>query len=158
MNSDTGEVGELRTLSQLVLDICEVRTTLIVYALLSRGCLIQELLPTFSELIMDSFASHVARNLLLLLSPNLSASEEGSQSALRSKKSLAWKARQGQMKSVFSDDKGKGKDVTRSTPPEFGQMAQRLVQVVRKHLDENETRALAANKVACPGLQVSRAL
>ncbi|KAF8164318.1 armadillo-type protein [Pholiota molesta] len=130
------EEGELRTLSQLVLDICE------------------ELLPNFSSLVMDPFASHVVRSLLLLLSPNLSASEENSQSAVRSKKSAAWKARQGQMKSVFSEDKGKGKETLRSTPPEFRQMARRFVQMVRDQLDENETRAMAANKVSCPGLQM----
>ncbi|KJA16110.1 hypothetical protein HYPSUDRAFT_47764 [Hypholoma sublateritium FD-334 SS-4] len=135
-NTTSEEEGELRTLSQLVLDICE------------------ELLPTFSALVMDPFASHVVRTLLLLLSPNLSTSEEGSQSALRSKKSSAWKARQGQMKSVFTEDKGKGKDSVRRTPPEFQQMARKFVEVVREQLDENETRAMAANKVACPGLQM----
>lgn len=103
---------------------------------------------------MDPFASHVVRSLLLLLSPNLSASEENLQSAVRSKKSAVWKARQGQMKSVFSEDKGKGKETLRSTPPEFRQMARRFVQMVRDQLDENETRAMAANKVSCPGLQV----
>lgn len=103
---------------------------------------------------MDPFASHVVRSLLLLLSPNLSTSEEGSQSALRSKKSSAWKARQGQMKSVFTEDKGKGKNSVRRTPPEFRQMARKFVGIVREQLDENETRAMAANKVACPGLQV----
>jgi nucleolar protein 9 len=103
---------------------------------------------------MDPFASHVVRSLLLLLSPNLSGSEENSQSAVRSKKSAAWKARQGQMKSVFSEDKGKRKETLRSTPPEFRQMARRFVQMVRDQLDENETRAMAANKVSCPGLQV----
>ena len=103
---------------------------------------------------MDPFASHVVRSLLLLLSPNLSASEENSQSALRSKKSAAWKAKQGHMKSVFSDEKGKGKDTLRNVPPEFRKMARRIVEVVRDELDGNETRAMAANKVACPGLQV----
>ncbi|KAF9474932.1 hypothetical protein BDN70DRAFT_884318 [Pholiota conissans] len=130
------EEGELRTLSQLILDICE------------------ELLPSFSSLVMDPFASHVVRSLLLLLSPNLSSSEESLQSAVRSKKSAAWKARQGKMKSVFSEDKGKGKEILRSTPPEFRQMARKFVEIVRDQLDENETRAMAANKVACPGLQM----
>ncbi|KDR74394.1 hypothetical protein GALMADRAFT_250311 [Galerina marginata CBS 339.88] len=130
------EEGELRTLTQLILDICE------------------EILPNFSSLLMDPFASHVIRSLLLLLSPNLSASEERSQSTLRSKKSAAWKAKQGQMKSVFTDDKGKGKESLRSIPSELRQMARRIVEVVRADLGDNETRALAANKVACPGLQM----
>ncbi|KAF8966518.1 armadillo-type protein [Flammula alnicola] len=115
---ESEEQGELRTLTQLVLDICK------------------ELLPTFPSLIMDP--SHPT----------------SSQSAVRSKKSAAWKARQGQMKSVFEEDKGKGKEAMRSAPAEFRQMARRLVEVVKEQLGENETRAMAANKVACPGLQV----
>lgn len=58
------------------------------------------------------------------------------------------------MKSVFTEDKGKGKNSVRRTPPEFRQMARKFVGIVREQLDENETRAMAANKVACPGLQV----
>jgi nucleolar protein 9 len=103
---------------------------------------------------MDPFASHVVRSLLLLLSPNLSLSEDGSQSALRSKKSAAWKAKQGQMKSVFDESKGKGKETLRSTPASFRQMAKKFVEEIRTQLGENETRAMVANKVACPGLQV----
>lgn len=103
---------------------------------------------------MDPFASHVVRSLLLLLSPNLSLSEDGSQSALRSKKSAVWKAKQGQMKSVFDESKGKGKATLRSTPPSFRQMARKFVEEIRTQLGENETRAMVANKVACPGLQV----
>lgn len=104
---------------------------------------------------MDPFASHVVRALLLLLSPNLSASDENAQLALRSKKSAAWKARQGPMKSVFVANKGKAKEVpVRSTPPEFQNIARRFVDVLRAELGENEVRALAANKVASPGLQV----
>ncbi|PPQ90881.1 hypothetical protein CVT25_007351, partial [Psilocybe cyanescens] len=137
---ESQEEGELRTLKQLILDICE------------------ELLPTFHSLIMDPFASHVIRSLLLLLSPNLSGSEESSQSAVRSKKSAAWKAKQGQMKSVFSSSdgkgKGKGKETMKTAPAEFRQMARRFVEAVREHLDDNETRAMAASKVACPGLQM----
>lgn len=102
---------------------------------------------------MDPFASHVVRALLLLLSPNLSPSDESG--ALRSKKSAAWKARQGPMKSVFGDDKGKGKEtLTKRTPAEFRQLARRFVEILRTELGENEVRALAADKVASPGLQV----
>ncbi|RDB20532.1 Nucleolar protein 9 [Hypsizygus marmoreus] len=134
---ESSEHGELRTLTQLVLDVSE------------------EILPTFSSLIMDPFASHVIRALLLLLSPNLSSSDENAQTALRSKKSAAWKARQGPMKSVFTDEKGKGKEVPlKSTPPEFRELARRFVEILRADLGENEVRALAANKVACPGLQM----
>lgn len=106
---------------------------------------------------MDPFASHVMRSLLLLLSPTLSSSSEDDSSAVRSKKSAAWKAKQGPMKSVFSNDneKGKGKSIPlKSAPSEFTKMARRFVQVLRDQLGENEVRAMAASKVAGPGLQV----
>jgi nucleolar protein 9 len=111
---------------------------------------------------MDPFASHVVRSLLLLLSPNLSesASRENSQFIVRSKKSAAWKAKQGVMKSVFVYDtggdvkgKGKGKE-SEGVPPDFSQMARRIVEVFKSQISENEVRAMAASKVACPGLQV----
>ncbi|PPR04002.1 hypothetical protein CVT24_010495 [Panaeolus cyanescens] len=134
---DSSDDGELRTLTQLVLDTSE------------------ELLPSFPSLFNDQFGSHVARALLLLLSPNLSSGEGQSQTTLRSKKSAAWKARQGPMKSLFDEEKGKGKQpVSRSVPAEFRQMSRRLVEVVREQSSENEIRAMAANQVASPGLQV----
>ena len=115
---------------------------------------------------MDPFASHVVRSLLLLLSPNLSdsASRENSQSAVRSKKSAAWKAKQGVMKSVFVDEvgadgKGKGKEEeSEGVSPDFPPMARRIIEVFKNQTGENEVRAMAASKVACPGLQVSPSL
>jgi len=147
--------GELRTLTQLVLDICEVGPLCLLGVLKSlKRFYFQELIPNFATLITDPFGSHVARSLLLLLSPNLSMLE-GTQSAVRSKKSASWKAKQGHMKSVFDDEKTKGKDsITRSVPPEFRQMARRFVEVIRTQLGENEVRAMAASKVACPALMV----
>ena len=111
---------------------------------------------------MDPFASHVVRSLLLLLSPNLSenASHENSQFVVRSRKSAAWKAKQGVMKSVFDNDtrgdgKGKGKEKeSEGVPPDFSQMARRIIEVFKSQISENEVRAMAASKVACPGLQV----
>ena len=113
---------------------------------------------------MDPFASHVVRSLLLLLSPNLSvsASRDNSQFMVRSKKSAAWKAKHGIMKSVFVDDakedrKGKGKEnKSEGVPPEFTQMARRIISVFRNQISDNEIRAMAASKVGCPGLQVCR--
>ena len=147
--------GELRTLTQLVLDICEVGPLCLLGVLKSlKRFYLQELIPDFATLITDPFGSHVARSLLLLLSPNLSMLEE-TQSTVRSKKSASWKAKQGHMKSVFDDEKTKGKDsITRSVPPEFRQMARRFVEVIRTQLGENEVRAMAASKVACPALMV----
>lgn len=113
---------------------------------------------------MDSFASHVVRSLLLLLSPSvsISASRENSQFIVRSKKSAAWKAKQGVMKSVFIDDtredgKGKGKgreNGLEGVPPDFSRMARHIIEVFKTQISENEVRAMAASKVACPGLQV----
>ncbi|KAJ7162618.1 armadillo-type protein [Mycena crocata] len=133
---ESSDKGELRTLTQLVVDICE------------------ELFSVFASLVMDPFASHVIRALLLLLSPNSMASNEASQNAMRSKKSAAWKAKQGPLKSVFKDG-DKRKDLPVNDPPEaFTKAARRFIEVVRSELDENETRALAANKVASPTLQM----
>ncbi|KAJ7638452.1 armadillo-type protein [Roridomyces roridus] len=121
--------GELRTLTQLVVDMCE------------------ELFPVFSSLVMDPFASHVIRALLLLLSPN--SSQETA--PVRSKKSASWKAKQGALKSVFKEA-----DAGASTaPPEvFTGTARRFVEIIRNELGANETRALAADKVASPTLQM----
>ncbi|KAF9531020.1 armadillo-type protein [Crepidotus variabilis] len=128
--------GELRTLTQLLLDACN------------------ELLPNIPALVRDPFASHVVRSLLVLLSPGLEDSDV-SQLTVRSKKSRAWKARQGQMKSVFNDESGKSTGRSGSvTPPEFSLSARRIIEVVRDGLGENEVRAMAADKVACPTLKV----
>ncbi|KAJ3011851.1 hypothetical protein NUW54_g2047 [Trametes sanguinea] len=137
------EEGELRTLTQLVLDACE------------------ELLPTLSSLILDPFASHVIRALLSLLAPDILGSPEDSNGggrpgafALRSKKSAAWKARQGSMRSVFVETDAQVQKTTRKTPKAFRNAASRFVSTMREQLGENEVRALAANQVASPVLQM----
>ncbi|KAJ6510238.1 armadillo-type protein [Mycena vitilis] len=130
---ESSDKGELRTLTQLVIDVCE------------------ELFPVFASLVMNPFASHVIRALLLLLSPNLATSQETAQHVMRSKKSAAWKARQGPLKSVFKD----GDNKADFTPPDaFTEAARKFVEVVRRELGGNETRALAADKVASPTLQM----
>lgn len=61
------------------------------------------------------------------------------------------------MKSVFisGGDCQDGKSVLESnTVPGFQKLARRFVQQLREDLDANEVRALAANKVASPVLQV----
>ncbi|EIN10789.1 ARM repeat-containing protein [Punctularia strigosozonata HHB-11173 SS5] len=144
---ETGEdSGELRTAIRLVLDACE------------------ELLPCFTSLIMDPFASHVLRALLLLLVPDIAPADSTLKSAgLRSKKSAAWKARQGQFSSVFVDEtsangeKGKGKEsepASTRVPLEFSRLASAFVARIREELTPNEVRALAADKVASPVLQL----
>ena len=108
---------------------------------------------------MDPFASHVIRALLLLLSPLTHTSNDSSKSHsnVRSKKSAAWKARQAPMKNVFADHKGKateGANPATSTPKAFRKAAANFVRILREELGANEVRALAADKVASPVLQV----
>ncbi|KAK1229483.1 Nucleolar protein 9 [Marasmius sp. AFHP31] len=130
------ENGELRTMAQLILDICE------------------ELLPSLNSLMMDPFASHVVRVLLYLLCP-AAFPATGFQPNLRSKKSSAWKSKQGTLSSLFSNSKGKSSAarLTR-TPPEFADMARKFVNTIRETLGGNEVRALAASDVAGPCLTV----
>ena len=108
---------------------------------------------------MDPFASHIVRALLLLLAPDVlsGVAETGkTNNKVRSKKSAAYKARQGPMKSVFVEG-GDQKQVstTRRVPKEFRKVATRIVSAMRDSLGENEVRALAANQVASPVLQVT---
>nr|GAT46208.1 predicted protein [Mycena chlorophos] len=133
---DSEDSGELRTLTDLIVDVCE------------------ELAPTITTLIMDPFASHVVRALLLLLSPSLAAKQGASQSTRRSKKSAKWKARQGPLKSMFNEPANAGEAISYTPPAAFVKAARSLVQAVRDGLNENETRALAADKVASPTLQI----
>ncbi|KAG1780420.1 armadillo-type protein [Suillus placidus] len=135
--ADSKDRGELRTLTRLILDICE------------------ELTPVFTSLVMDPFASHVLRALLLLLSPTSSTASHKARSNVRSKKSSAWKTRQGTMKSVFADNKSYDHvDSIRLVPNQFHEAATRFVRVLKSELSDNEVRALAANKVASPLLQL----
>ena len=103
---------------------------------------------------MNQFASHVIRTLLALLSPHLFPPDS---STIRSKRSLAWKSNQGTTKSVFASrgDFQDGRSALGSnTVPEFQNLARRFVKQLREDLSANEVRALAANKVASPVLQV----
>jgi nucleolar protein 9 len=109
---------------------------------------------------MDPFASHVLRALLLLLCPSLSSSDNAlskSYSAVRSRKSAAWKARQAPMKNVFAE-KGTDDDlhtpIVKSIPKQFHRASANFLRILREELGENEVRALAADKVASPVLQV----
>ena len=69
---------------------------------------------------------------------------------------MSWKAKQGYMKSVFSNDKGKETHTSSvSIPGSFRDAANQFLRILRDGLDANEVRALAANNVASPLLQVS---
>ncbi|KAI0079728.1 ARM repeat-containing protein [Panus rudis PR-1116 ss-1] len=134
---ESSEQGELRTLTQLILDACD------------------ELLPSLPSLAMDPFASHVLRAILCLLCPKLfSLQEISSKSSLvRSKKSAAYKAKQGPMKSVFSQDDSISRQVTKA-PKQFWGVLEQFISTFRERQDDNEVRALAANQVASPVLQM----
>ncbi|KAF7301584.1 hypothetical protein MIND_00723900 [Mycena indigotica] len=127
--------GELRTMTELIVDVCE------------------ELFAVSTVLVMDAFGSHVMRALLLLLSPTLAAKQEAGRGDVRSKKSAKWKARQGPLKSVFEEASNED-SIAYSQPAAFKSSVQRFLHAVRQGLDPNETRALAANKVASPTLQI----
>lgn len=60
------------------------------------------------------------------------------------------------MKSVFAsrDSRGGTSPLKAQNIPEFSELAREFVQQLRSDLTANEVRALAANKVASPGLQV----
>lgn len=110
---------------------------------------------------MDPFASHVIRALLVFLAPTaFDAGEDHvgaakSEFAVRSKKSAAYKARQGSMKSVFAEGEEQSKvKHAKRTPKEFKKAALNFVDALREQLGENEVRSLAANQVASPVLQV----
>jgi nucleolar protein 9 len=112
---------------------------------------------------MDQFASHVVRALFLLLCPQLFQSDvpHKSQASVRSRKSVSWKARQGPLKSIFGDESNQGQSQTSKgswQPPEFQEVARKVLTTLRTALDANEVRSLAGNKVACPVLQVRRDL
>ena len=108
---------------------------------------------------MDQFASHVVRELFFLLCPQLFQSDarRKSQAVVRSRKSVAWKAKQGPLKSIFGDGLDQSQNQTKREvrqPPAFHEVARKYVTMLRTTLDANEIRSLAASKVACPVLLV----
>lgn len=113
--------------------------------------------------MLDSFASHVVRALLVLLAPDVFSGVDDAGGgpktgfAVRSKKSAAYKARQGNMKSVFTAQEDQGKiHSTRHAPKEYQKTALSIVHALREQLGDNEVRSLAANQVASPVLQASQ--
>ncbi|KAG7446006.1 ARM repeat-containing protein [Guyanagaster necrorhizus] len=123
----SSKTGHLPKITELVLDTCD------------------ELLPVLPQLLHDSFGSHIVRALALLLSP---ASNIHSQTSKRSK---SWKGKQGEMRSLFSSEKSK-EDMAR--PSSFKKAAKKIVRAFRDGMSDNEVRACAGSKVACPGLDV----
>lgn len=142
-------------MTDMISDICDVRLS---FCTCGRSLIFfQELLPDFTQLLMDPFASHVCRALLALLMPGLLPAEQRS-STLRSKKSAAYKTRQGSMKSLFTTEGNRTLSTTNTVPQKFRDTAKMFVLAVREKLDANEVRALAASPVASPVLQVRGSL
>ena|ERR1700722_2462610 len=105
---------------------------------------------------MDPFASHVLRALLALLWPSLVPPlAKKHHPTDRSRKSAAWAARHGPLKSIFTESTEK-QSISRLKryTTEFEHIAARLVQILKDETCGNEIRALAVNKVASPVLQV----
>ncbi|KAJ7590769.1 armadillo-type protein [Mycena floridula] len=127
---DSSEHGELRTFTQL------------------------EVLPNLHSLIMDPFASHVIRALLLLLAPYSTSSNGEAPDVLRSKRSASWKNRQDPMKSVFEKGKARSTSYQIASPSEFRAMANSFLEAFRKTFSDNELRALCIDKVASPVLHI----
>ncbi|CAE6396407.1 unnamed protein product [Rhizoctonia solani] len=128
--------GVLRTMTELVVSISE------------------ELLPSLSLLTIDPFGAHVLLSFLVLLSPQItrhSDSSHSNNSLTRSKKSAAYKSRQGSMKSILSS--GTEQTSIAVVPASFKDVGSQFVDVLRQSTDANEIRAFAANKVANPVLQ-----
>jgi len=103
-------------------------------------------------MLLDPFASHVVRALFILLHPHLSNLADQQSSAVRSKRSAGFKAKQGAMLSVFDDEAGKLHH--RKAPDAFLSTAKLMLSNIREALSPTEVRALAANKVAAPTLKV----
>ncbi|KAG8762568.1 Nucleolar protein 9 [Ceratobasidium sp. 423] len=130
------KIGVLRTMTELVAAISE------------------ELFPSLSQLILDPFGAHVLLSLLVLLSPQIIRHPDSSHpntSLTRSKKSAAYKSRQGSMKSILSSETNQVSSAV--VPASFKDIAARCVDSLRESTDANEIRAFAANKVANPVLQ-----
>ena len=62
-------------------------------------------MPSLSVLFMGQFASHIVHALFFLLCPQLFQSDapHKTRSFVRPRKSAAWKARQGPLKSILGD-------------------------------------------------------
>lgn len=104
---------------------------------------------------MDSFGSHVVRTLLSTLSPDNDEARNSSHGAAgRSKKSAAFKARQGSMKAVVAKEHLTQPGLACNTPARLKALAKKMVENLRATLSDNEIRALASDKVASPTLQI----
>ncbi|PVF92971.1 ARM repeat-containing protein [Serendipita vermifera] len=113
----------------------------------------EELEPHIVSLLADPFGSHVIQRLLILLNPSLHSMQ--SRQELRSKRSAAYKAKAGPMRSLFESTTTQAH---RQVPTRFGKISRSLVHTIRDKLSPNEVRALAADKVACPTLKIIVAL
>lgn len=102
---------------------------------------------------MDPFGSHVIRAMLTTLSPDLEGGHTFSDEDSRSKKSAAFKARHGSMRSIFGPEHAAA-SMVKDVPWNLKELARRMVVILRTELSDNEIRALASDKIASPALQI----
>jgi len=112
------------------------------------------MLENLSQLIMDPFGSHVIRAMLVTMSPDPKNGHPSNEEDSRSKKSAAFKAKHGAMRSVFGAEHVGFSTGTEAMPRSIKELARRMVETLRTELSDNEIRALASDKVASPALQI----
>lgn len=120
------ETGELPTMETLVLNLCN------------------DLQDNFTELIADSFASHVVRVILILLSGRSIAE---SAPTLRSRKSVAYKKK----KNIRTEEITPTKH---SVPKSFTSKLEELLGSLAATFDDNDLRRLSIDPIAAPVMQL----
>lgn len=123
--------------------------------------LIENITPNLGYMLANPFASPPVRLLWLIISPgralpSLDSTDEG---LIRSKKSNKYRKGQGvQGKSIFGEEKGKGKSKELEGERKIGKSLSKLRKTMRKSLMEKlnggEWRMLGVNAVGCPTVQV----
>ncbi|KAE8269690.1 hypothetical protein A4X09_0g2657 [Tilletia walkeri] len=150
-SSSSGDVGTLRTASQLILDYASE--------------LKESQQDAVSTLLHHQFGTHILRTLFSILSGRSLDSDSSGQT--RSKRSAAFRQKEGVS---ASDKKGKSKasgftdgsaehdSVVLPVPAEFPALLQGLLSDLTATLGINEVRALSHNVIAAPTLGLALAL
>ncbi|KAG8932105.1 Nucleolar protein 9 [Tulasnella sp. 418] len=116
----------------------------------------KELVNNAASLIVDPFASHVFRSVILLLSTNSWEELEVQnleKNSLRSARSIAYREKQPKMTSIITPEYAAGPRQA-PIPSSFHPLARQLYDAIRAQLDDSQLRTLAFDKVASPTLQI----
>ncbi|KAG8961677.1 Nucleolar protein 9 [Tulasnella sp. 419] len=116
----------------------------------------KELVNNAASLIVDPFASHVFRSVILLLSTNSWEELEVQnleKNSLRSARSIAYREKQPKMTSIITPENAAGPRQA-PIPSSFHPLARQLYDAIRAQLDDSQLRTLAFDKVASPTLQI----